>query len=779
MKALCVCTLTALLTVSFGRSAPAAKTDTLRADLAAIHRGPDHARRIETIGTWLDSQITWARTRHNPEDMLVGSRKGQTPKIYSPLLTQAVITALLQSKRPEDVQLAKQILASALEKMQVADPKDPRFGQYGNLDKGKIVGGGISQAFVMTHYTWMYMKQREAMGPELTEELRKSLLRGLAWQMRHDNILWYSNSEMQNMASLLVAADLLGHAEGSRKGRELFDRWCRWQLRIGLVNEYNCPEYGQPQFSSLGLIAAGAKDSATALRAMFMFERLLLQHCAFFYPPIQRAAGPNKRRYGGVLYDNAYTNYILGREVPGIRFEHAIKSNACRTTIEDYHVPDYLQTILMRKAYPYTIAARTELKDDFAGDAVCHMTPDFAMGAAGRGRTLHWGNIGNHLSVFYPRAAGKDGRLGWGVAGLRFHSGGGPHSETQRWWLDKGNTLCLQDGPVAIGLTRACEFDSVKLWAKHRNLTPEQRREQKIVAYPGVTYLGTDVVFLSDGAKFEADLAVWVDGKPVRRFPFESDTAGVVVVRDHKTLVGIAPVHVPDLGRDKALVIRRAEYMKHPAMLVRFPMYRGPAKDFLCEEIEPVAGVVAMEAASARKPGAVDSFLKRMADGKADSTGTRGKQMTYTYSSGGKALKAVYDFPSNTWAERFVDGKRFEAPVWVSNDARHSDSGSIRLRDTVLRTKEGLPVWMIAVEKPTQLVVYNATTQTTPIDLMHAFGRLRMKAFGMGKIVCRRTDTGWKIEFVALVRPTGTIESDGKTTITWNGRAIPVEKGRF
>ena len=748
---------------------------TLRHHLRAIHRGPDHAQRRKIIRRWLTSQITWARDRFDPKTMLAGSRRRQGHVGLG--LSQAVATVLLQSTDPADVETGRRVLHAAIDRLQVTDPEHKHVGGYGSIrTPGEVNVCGIGHAFGMCHYLWMYLKLRDRMGPELGAKLRRSLAMGTEWLMRYDNNLWYSNSEMQNMASLLVAADLLDHQPGQAKGRKLFDRWCDWQLRIGLVNEYNCPGYGQPQLSAIALIAAGAKDPGVALRAMLLFERLLLQHSSFFHAPSQRAAGPNKRRYGGILYQAAYVNCVLAREVPGFELTED-RSIVARTTIEDYHVPDYFHTILFHKDSPYTIRARTELKDDHAGDAVCTMTPDYAMGAAGRGRTLQWGNIGNHLSVLYPRARGPEGQMGWGIAGMRFHSAGGPQSGDDLW-LDKGNTQCLQHGTTAIGLSRACYFDSLvtrRAYYSYRG----KARDTTVAVYPGVKLLAMDVGFFSDGADPHKTTRVWVDGQPVATFPYESDRAAPVVVRDTNVLVGIRPIDVPDLGRDRRLVVGWRQYHKRPTLVVRYPLYRGPARDFHFATISKLAGALAIECACARHQGAVEAFIQRVGASRASMAGPRGERPTYTYASADTEIAATFDFQQNKWVNRTVNGQPFRAPVWASNDAGHSDTGLLRVRDAVLRTKPGVPVWMIAVNEPRRVVVYNATDTPTPVDLCARGVHVQIDKLGLGKIVCRIDDKGnTRVEIVSLSPAHGAVRADdARATVTCNGRPVDLQAG--
>jgi len=754
---------------------PADAAEAVRRDLLSIQRGEDTPHREKIINRWLSSQIEWARRRIDRNQMVVTG--GRDPEVISLGLSQAAVIVLLQSDDPEDVELGRTVLGTVLPLMQVTDRKRPDFGGYCYAGRPGADVGSIGQAFAMCHYTWMYLNLKEQMGPELAEKLRRSLQMAIEWEMKYENKLWYSNAEMQNMASLLVASDLFDHKPGQAKGRELFDRWCDWQLRIGLVNEYNCPGYGQPQLAAISLVAAGAKDPAVALRAMLMQERLLLQHSSFFFPPTQRAAGPNKRRYSGLLYQTAYVNEVLAREVPGIRLDED-RSNVSLCTIQDYNVPDYFLPILFKQEFPYRICARTELKEDHEGDAVCYMTPHYAMGAAGRGRTLQWGNIGNHLSVLYPRAQGPDGGTGWGFAIVRFHSDGGPESGFDLW-MDKGNTLCLQQDNVAIGMSRACLFDSVKLYSKYHNVLGSAQKEKSIVGYPAVTTLAMDVAFITDGADPRSTTDVWVAGEPVKRFPYESDTDREVVVRDTGVLVGVRPIDIPDLGRARRLVINWLSYHGRPALLVRYPIYDGKPRDFTISEVRRIAGALALEAASAKEPGAEEAFIRRMGQGRIAVAGQRGQRTTYTYASAGTELKATYDFEQDRWLKRTINGKPFHAPVWASNDALHSDSGLISLRGVSVRTRPGLPVWAIVLEHPRCAVLYNANYKDTPAEIDMPPFRLRMDSLGLGKVVCRKENgSGARVEIVSLARPHGTVQvPDGPPTVTWNGHELPVEAG--
>ncbi|TAK54879.1 MAG: hypothetical protein EPO22_15125 [Dehalococcoidia bacterium] len=571
------------------------------------------------------------------------ARLREATDFHDPRGTLAYAHVLL---RAGDVDRAQRAVRGVLG-MQETREGDAHCGNFRWLLEDAGVNDLNGVEFMLDELIPLLREYREALGDGLCEEMRRAIALGLEEIERLDVHPSYTNIALSDIANSVLGGELLGEARWVERGAERLDEWLAFTDASGAPHEFNSPTYLGVDILRAAAVAEHARDRGVAFRARVAEERLWQHVAAHWHPGLAQLGGAHSREYfdgwsgaGGLLKLLIWRllgSVELRRETPYAR--RSREEGHVPVALATLHCPDYVQTMLREKAYPFV--AR-ETADAARGiDITTHMTADYVLGTASRSYAVGsppepWPAF-TSMHLYFRR----DGPPGYGALYSRYAiddsvPGEGGHRGDDHY--DVGQHVAAQHGNVAIVAY---------------GLTPRLRASHSC---------RLSVRLLGFGEGDEA----WVGERRVDAWPAPvaaGETVAIATGDIHITLVPLAP---SDMGHGAPIELTR----EGGVVSLDIYNYKGQAKSFWEHRSQAgpfykgnVRNAFAIEVAGRSDYPDVDAWRRRAAQLRVSDAVDDQYRRTITCTTPDGAVSMTYSLWDMSLIERRADGEVIAPPM--------------------------------------------------------------------------------------------------------------------
>ena len=634
------------------------------------------------------------------------------------MLAAALIYRGIKKGRPEDIKKANELAE-----------RDVYGGSY------------FTPALYFKYKKYLTEKARE----NLLDDLRLSVAPG-AWLRTTRQGYGNVNIPMKGAQNCILAGEALGNVgiynDAFNHGMKLLQDLLDIVNDAGSIPEYNSPVYTAVSIAPLASIANFAKNKEAVLKARLLQEVIFIDLCSRYHEPTNQISGPYSRDYmptrcgatGGTkmllykmlpqgLFSSFEPSYQWFRNCPESQYALTGSREAGWIASLDYSYPEYMNILAVEKKFPYEVHGTgrcgplTWSNDSDAGgryDTTCYMTREYTLASASRSPAMHGQSHGTVLwwRKRSPIQSMKDFKtMIWLYVEDEKVLGDlntFPGISNRYWLLDEGHWHSVQNKNKVITL-----YQPMKLGNSHSKL----RLSCFVPIYDQVDEL-------------------WVGDIKVDKFPYYLSHKETIFIKDGNTFVALRFLAPTRIEGENEVVVEMVEEASHPKMMVISSWnFEGKERSFSGEEMDLVRNGFVLEVADTKDFASLEAFKEHIKCANLEEVVYANGVWAVKYVSGKEDLSIVYNLALHEIIERKVNGKDVVAPIFLSPLVKADRTGHIEIGKTVLDTRFGLPVWLMADEKHGVYMVMNLNNQPIPVSLKTPDGELTTDALPLGRII--------------------------------------------
>ncbi len=688
-------------------------------------------------------------------------RLREAPAFHEPRGTLAYARVLLRAGDPVRAQRAvRSVLA-----MQETRPRDAHFGNFRWLLQDQCVSDLNGVEFMLDDLIPLARDHADALGDELTGDVRRAIALGLAEIDRLDVDPSYTNIALSDIANSVLGGELLGDARYVERGERRLDEWIAFTNASGAPHEFNSPTYAAIDILRLAAVAGRTRDSRIALKARVAEERLWLHVAAHYHPGLAQLAGAHSREYfdgwsgaGGFLKLLLWR--LLGDDALRRKTPYAGRSREemhVPISLEMMHCPDYVERWLREKRYLHIAAETTDGPQGL--DITTYMAEGYAIGTASRSYGVGeppepWPQFSS-LQIYLRRNEAP----GYGALYARYviddlAPGAPAHRGDEH--PDAGQHVAAQNGNLAIvayGLMpRLRAMHSCKL---------------------SVRLLG-----------FGGDDAAWVDDRRVDAWPARVEPEQRVVIATGDVYITLIPLAPSDMGSDAPIELN----LGGGVLTLDIYNYKGPSKSFWEHRSqagpfyrENVRNAFVLEVAGREEFADAAAFRRHAASVRLSDAVDPEHRRTIACSSATGSLGLAYSLRDMSLIERRGDGAVYSPPMSRAGTIGGAGPQFIVFRDAPVELGRATadaasaPAWLTADDDARRYVFVHPSDTPVPVRLRTPDTTIECASFGFGRIDLDERAGVVRVEAVAE-RPAVCVGGAGRVRLIVNGVEVSGEQ---
>ena len=633
-----------------------------------------------------------------------------------------------------------------------------------------------------------------------------------AWVYKDGNFNW----PLTICAWAILGGQFVDNKEIEQAGVDNLEELARKVHVIGpgTPGEYNSPHYQSIAQSDLAAIVNFSRREDARLLAEVLLERLHIDLVSRYHAPSQQLGGPFSRSYAhtdvGALNIALFPLMLTAARAPFFDDLAAGEVGGFATTgavprlvhlAEPF--PPYLLTLAEHKPLPYTVVNQTYCQDYHrgvgkekdvwpasAGNATCYQTGEYVLGSSSRPYVDD--GHGKVLVAMWRRAEAIRSMQDFRVLYTHYtFNERRPVTEcTYRGW---------SKDPKTVGIT---------FWHNGGRGMITQHQGKAIVLYHPKTFEARYVssMKLDVCIPIYAPLEhVYVNQRPVTRYPVQADFDDIIFIRDFHALVAIRPLVPTRLGGTRRVMLSMVDTAKQTRwhakpenalgkhLLVSIYNYYDPTgklKALAPRGGDPrfrlnVNGLI-LELAGTDEFATLDAFRKHILAAKvtdrwrvakeAQGEKPRGANEVrrVSYASGPDTLAMAYRVTTEQVLAQTIGGRPFTPDLFESPWVCQTRSGKAVLGKTTCELTKGIAATVVAIDPTRQYAVLNVDRRPTRVALETPYGTLATPRLGRGIVRFRPGPDGTRVEVRsrAIPAPITLGRVPRPLRVTWNGTDI-------
>jgi len=606
---------------------------------------------------------------------------------------------------------------------------------------------------------------------------------------------WSGNEQLWNHPAMGEAVDILGgEVVGAdhvvKEGTYWLNVFLEGSNNLGSIGEFVAPYYYAMTISAFQTVAEFAENPQTRLKASILEEKLMLDLIERYHAPSRQVVSPFSRsnppfvvgaydgmKYllhplckSGVLIPNEDI-FPQGSSPQGKHALYNVTVPPSRVAIVHGWQPDYACNIADEKPLPYRVVSFWRWGRDPNRSGYLTTYLDRHYGLASNSDMMMDAGQGFALTAYWQRTDRQIESLKE-IGSLYTHYIANdrlPLQGNRYWWNDK------LDNPDWGSFRNDGSYHCVQHDNKVIELAGPWGRENG-----HLTSLAHKVFI----CKFGGIEEIWLDGQRAEALPASARFGQRIFIKDGPCYVAIIPLDATDLGRKDEVTITEAN--QH-LIISAYNFQSDEEATIEPEKLDAARAGFVIELAQQEDFPTLADFRTHVEKAKLTQTEQDGV-WDVTYRSGGDVLEiAVRSKDKHTTRDcvvkRLVNGKSPFLPEGILRDSNcvvHGTRGELRKGDAaVLRTRPGLPVWLLVDPQRTAYEVVNPNpNENTPLELFTPQGMVSCERFGMGRLAFRPgSDIALEVHTQAPCTLYYPAEVDG--AVVFNGSPVSVVSASF